>query len=465
MRPCERRFLWLSLQPLELLLATGGAGVQVNVSVFGLGYVGSVSAACLARDGHNVVGVDSQEAKVDAVNHGASPILEPGLDELIAAAVRGRRLCATLDPAVAVQDTDISLVCVGTPSHADDSLNLGYLKRVARQIGEALASKTGFHVVVLRSTMLPGTMSSTVLPILQHVSGKRAGVDFGACVNPEFLREGSAIDDYDHPPKVVIGATDERTSRVVASLWAHLDAATILTSIDVAEITKYVDNAWHALKIAFANEVGVVCKAAGVDSHAVMDIFLQDTKLNLSASYLRPGFAFGGSCLPKDLRALTHYGRSKGLDLPLLSSVLPSNECHIRRSVHIIEAQGSRRVGILGISFKPGTDDLRESPIIHVIQALVQRGCALKVFDQNVTLANLTGANREYLFNVVPRVEEILTADVEELLSHAETVVIGKKDDAFERIAAGLNGAHTIVDLVRLSQPRRGRSAYQGLCW
>ena len=425
----------------------------MNISIFGLGYVGSVSAACLARDGHRVIGVDTQTDKVEMVNRGLSPIVEPGLDQLIRGAVSEGLLTATTSSIEAVLNSTMSLVCVGTPSQRDGSLDTKYVRQVCQEIGNGLRNKREFHIVVMRSTMLPGTMRQVVIPEIEKSSGKKAGKAFGICINPEFLRESTAIFDYDNPPKIVIGSSDVATAALVARLFEHLPAPLIKTSIEVAEAVKYTDNAWHAVKVDFANEIGTLCSAVGVDGQEVMDIFLQDRKLNVSPSYLRPGFAFGGSCLPKDVRALTYLARELGAHLPLLESILPSNEEHIRRSLDLIEDQGQRKIGIMGISFKAKTDDLRESPMLRVVEELHRRGYSLRIFDPTVSHSILTGANKAYLREHLPYIYEMLTDDHREVLKHAQTVVIGNRDEYYKELLRDAEPHHRILDLVGLGIP------------
>ena len=429
----------------------------MRIGIFGLGYVGSVSAACLARDGHNVVGVDPDRRKVELINQGASPILEPGLRELLSKHIGTGRLIATHDVGQAIRSTDVSFISVGTPSRQNGSLNLDYVQQVCEQIGKALTDKAEYHVVVARSTMLPGTMRSLVIPAIAKASGKRAGVDFGVGVNPEFLREGTAIFDFDHPPKTVVGAADAKTIEVLRSIYGHLNAPFVETAIEVAEAVKYTDNAWHAVKVNFGNEMGAIWASAGVDGQAVMDVFCQDAKLNISAAYLRPGLAFGGSCLPKDVKALMHFARSQDVDLPMLNSVLPANESQLERALRRIESQGCKRLGILGLSFKAGTDDLRESPMMKLAETLHGRGYAVRIYDPYVSIASVCGANREYINGVIPHVARMLTADFTEFLEHAETLVIGNQSPLFRGLLKKVNGARPIVDLVHLLDRRKAR--------
>jgi GDP-mannose 6-dehydrogenase len=436
-----------------------------RISVFGLGYVGVVTAGCLARDGHTVIGVDTNVAKVDAINAGRSPIMEKDTPEIVQETVRKGSLRATVDAGEAVASTDISMICVGTPSQLNGNLDLKYVRRVSEQVGGSLGSKSGFHVVVCRSTMLPGSMRGIILPILEDFSRKRAGTDFGLCNNPEFLREGSGVSDFDHPPKVVIGQIDARSGDAVARLYEKLDAPVIRTSVETAEMVKYVDNVWHALKICFANEIGGLCKALGLDSHEVMDIFCRDTKLNLSSCYLKPGFAFGGSCLPKDVRALTYKARTLDVDLPVVGSILTSNERQVAQAFRMITGFDHRRIGILGLSFKPGTDDLRESPMVELVERLLGKGYHVLIFDENVRLASLTGANRDYILKRIPHIAPLLTEDPRRVLEHSQILVVGNASPALRAIAEQVNDGQIIVDLARITDRRSDASRYEGICW
>jgi len=436
-----------------------------RISVFGLGYVGVVTAGCLARDGHDVIGVDTNAAKVDLVNAGKSPIMEQSTAEIVEEAVRRGTLRATVDAEEAIAATEISMICVGTPSQLNGNLDLKYVRRVSEQIGRALRSKSDFHVVVCRSTVLPGSMRSIILPVLEESSGKRAGTGFGLCHNPEFLREGSAVHDFDHPPQVVIGQIDARSGNLVAGLYGRLDAPMVRTSVETAEMVKYVDNVWHALKVCFANEIGNLCKALGLDSHEVMDIFCRDTKLNLSPCYLQPGFAFGGSCLPKDVRALTYQARTLDLDLPVLNSILASNERQIGRALGMITGFGRRKIGVLGLSFKPGTDDLRDSPMVELVERLLGKGYDVLIFDEHVRLVNLTGANRDYILNRIPHIAPLLTEDPRKVLGHGQVIVVGNKTPALQEIVGQVKDGQTVVDLARVMDRRSDASSYQGICW
>ena len=437
-----------------------------RIAIFGLGYVGSVSAACLADGGWNVVGVDVKPVKVDTINAGRSPIVEEGLDELMARGVAGRRLRASSDVEEAVATSDTSMICVGTPSRPNGSLDLSAVERVAESIGRALASSNGYHVVVVRSTMLPGSTEEIVIPLLETHSNRRVGVDFGVCYNPEFLREGSSIRDFHHPPYTVIGGNDTAANEMLASLYGTVDAPVVTTSVRVAEMLKYASNAYHALKIVFANEIGALCKEQGIDSHELMDVFCQDRKLNISSTYLKPGFAFGGSCLPKDLRAVLHHARRLDLNLPLLEAVLTSNERQIQTAYQMIQRSGKKRVGVLGLSFKAGTDDLRESPMVSLVERLIGRGYDVAVYDRSVSLAKLHGANRAYIEQEIPHIVSIMTTSLDGLLAHADVVVIGSSDPQFADVVSRGRDGQEYIDLVRVGdQTPTDGVVYEGIGW
>jgi GDP-mannose 6-dehydrogenase len=437
----------------------------MKISIFGLGYVGAVSAGCLANDGHTIIGVDPYPRKVDLINSGKTPVIESEIDEIISRTVGEGNLSATSDVRKAVNETSVSLICVGTPSQLNGSLDLKYVRNVCEQIGEVLKEKKDFHVVVARSTMLPGSMMKVVIPALEQASGKKVGVDFGVCNNPEFLREGTAVFDYYNPPKTVIGETEERSGDILATIYEKLDAPLIRTDVETAEMVKYTDNVWHALKVGFANEIGNICKSLGLDGHQVMDIFCQDTKLNLSAYYMKPGFAFGGSCLPKDVRALIYKAKSMDLDLPIINSILPSNALQIDKGVNMIMAQGKKKVGVLGFSFKGGTDDLRESPIVEVIERLLGKGYDVKLYDKNVNIASLVGANRDYILNVIPHISQLMEDNIDDVIKHAETLVIGNHSSEFEAVIDRLEDEKSIIDLVRIVDGGIEKAGYQGICW
>jgi GDP-mannose 6-dehydrogenase len=438
--------------------------IRMNLSVFGIGYVGCVSAACFAKEGHDVTGVDVNPTKVEIINSGNSPIVEPGIGELIQEAVNSGRLRATTSAAEAVNTSAVSLVCVGTPSNANGSLDLRYVTRVCEEIGAALRTKKERHVVVLRSTMLPGTIENVVVPALAKTSGKKAGWDFGVCINPEFLREGSSLRDFYAPPFTLIGADDEKTVATVRALYANIDAPLFQTDVKTAEMIKYVCNAFHALKVSFANEVGNICKALAIDSHAVMDIFCQDTKLNLSPYYLKPGFAFGGSCLPKDLRAINYKARELDVEVPLLGAILPSNRLQIERAVDMVVRTGKKRIGVLGFSFKAGTDDLRESPMVSLIETLIGKGYQLSIYDRDVSLARLFGANKEYIEREIPHISQLMCSTIDEVLESSEVIIIGNKAEEFRQAEGELGTGKTLIDLVRLFD-KTSDDQYQGICW
>jgi GDP-mannose 6-dehydrogenase len=437
----------------------------LKISVFGLGYVGTVSAGCLAQDGHHIIGVDPTRAKVDLINAGKSPIIEAQIGEIIAEAVKTGRLRATDAQDEAIFQTELSFVCVGTPSQPNGNLDLTYIRRVCELIGKALRNKQERHTVVIRSTILPGTMHQIVIPTLEEYSGKKAGVDFGVCNNPEFLREGSAVNDFNSPPKTVIGEVDRASGDALETLYARLDAPFIRTDLETAEMVKYVDNCWHALKIGFANEIGNLCKSISIDGHAVMKIFCEDKKLNISPAYLMPGFAFGGSCLPKDLRALAYKAKTLDLALPIMNAILPSNEMQIAKGLQLITEKNQKRIGILGFSFKAGTDDLRESPMIEVIERLIGKGYDLRIFDKNVNMASLVGANRDFILNRIPHISRLMVKSIDAVLDHAETVVVGNKDPEFETVLKRMRTGQYLVDFVRIANLRSENGKYDGICW
>ena len=436
----------------------------MKISIFGLGYVGCVSAACFAKEGHTVIGVDVNANKVQMINAGNSPIVEAGIGPLLDEVVKSNRLTATTDSTAAVGSSDVSLVCVGTPSNPNGSLDLGYVTRVCEEIGAALKGKNGRHVVIIRSTMLPGTIESVVIPTLEQYAEKQSGKDFGVCINPEFLREGSSLKDFYSPPFTLIGADDADTTAIVQTLYRGIDAPVIATSVKTAEMVKYVCNCFHALKVSFANEVGNICKAVGVDSHEVMDIFCQDTKLNLSSYYLKPGFAFGGSCLPKDLRAINYKAKQIDVEVPVLSSILTSNRQQIERAIEMVLATGKKRIGILGFSFKAGTDDLRESPMVTLIETLIGKGLQLSIYDRDVSVARLFGANKEYIERQIPHIAQLMRSSIQEVLEFADVLVVGNKAEEFNEIEQMQKEGQVVIDLVRLFKKTSG-DGYQGICW
>jgi GDP-mannose 6-dehydrogenase len=438
----------------------------MEISVFGLGYVGSVSAACFANNGHKVIGVDVNKTKVNMINAGKALIIEPELSELTATAVVKGNLRATDNTKEAILASDLSFVCVGTPSKKNNSLDLQYVKRVCEEIGHALKEKKGDHVIACRSTMFPGSMRNVVIPTLEKFSGKKEGKDFNVCINPEFMMEGTAVYDFYNPPKNVIGTVDARGCDMLVELnTSYTNMPTFCLDIEAAELIKYCDNIWHALKVCYANEIGNVCKELGIDSHQVMDVFCQDTKLNLSAYYLKPGFAFGGSCLPKDLRAFLYESQNLDLALPIIAAVIPSNKLQIENALNMIMNQGNKQIGILGFSFKANTDDLRESPVVELIERLIGKGYELTLFDSSVTEAKLYGANREYLLHRIPHISQLMVSSIDEVLANSKTIVVGNKAKEFQTITERIREDQVIIDLVRIKEKFPQSKQYEGICW
>ncbi|WP_028079367.1 nucleotide sugar dehydrogenase [Solimonas soli] len=436
----------------------------MNISIFGMGYVGAVCAACFAERGHTVIGVDVAADKVDLINAGRSPIVEPGLEELLAAGVKAGRLRATRDTRDAIENSELTMICVGTPSKKSGDLDLSYVEAVTRQIGEVIKTKKDRHTIVVRSTVLPGTVNGLVVPTLEEASGKLAGVDFGIAVNPEFLRESTAIYDYNHPPMTVVGEWDKASGDQLASLYEHLPAPIIRKAIEVAEMVKYSCNVWHATKISFANEIGNIAKALGVDGRQVMEVVCQDTKLNLSDYYLRPGYAFGGSCLPKDVRALTYRATQMDVEIPLLKSLMATNSVQVKKAFDLVESFGKKKVGLLGLSFKAKTDDLRESPLVELAEMLLGKGYELSIFDKNVEYARVHGANREYINGKIPHISSLLKSDVQEVVDESEVLVLGLRDKSFEKYVNGSRQERKVVDLVGF-MPHPSTDDMQGICW
>ncbi|OKH69933.1 GDP-mannose dehydrogenase [Mycobacterium sp. SWH-M1] len=437
------------------------------VSVFGLGYVGCVSAVCLASRRHRIVGVDVNIDKLDALRRGVSPVVEERIGELTAQVVAAGDLTVTTDATAAVLDTDLSLICVGTPSAPGGGLSTTALEKVTDAIGAALALKAGWHVVVYRSTMVPGTCEDVLIPRLEAASGKRAGIDFGVCVNPEFLREGTSVRDFFDPAKTVVGTNESRSAAMALGLYDELPGKRFQVPIRVAEMAKYVDNSFHALKVDFANEIGAICSVLTLDSYDVMEIFCTDTKLNISTAYLKPGFAFGGSCLPKDVRALTHTARQNDLDVPLLANLLTSNESQMRRAVDLVLAAGRRKVAIFGLSFKQGTDDLRDSPLVELAERLIGKGFDVKIYDPTVVLSRLTGANRQYISEQLPHIGDLLSDDAGAVFDHGEVLIVGSRQPEVVEVIEQAGSDRYIVDLVRLpaAAALRGTPNYQGIGW
>ncbi len=441
--------------------------MSLSISIFGLGYVGSVSAACWARNGYRVIGVDINPQKVEMLASGRSPILERGMSELVAEGHQASRLYATIDSVAAVRDSDISFVCVGTPSLRSGKLDLSHLEHVAHEIGAGLKEKKSHHVIVLRSTVLPGTTESLVIPILQDASGGHAGADFTVCYSPEFMREGSAVADFLEPPYTILGAQSPEHLALLHQLYEATPGLKFETTIPVAEMVKYVSNVFHSLKVSFANEIGTLCKHFGVDAEPVTRIFISDTKLNVSPAYLSPGFAFGGSCLPKDLRALVYRARELDLTLPLLESLIPSNAEHLNRAVDAVLHTNKKKISLLGLSFKAGTDDLRESPQVELVKRLLGEGCQVRIWDQDVSLGHLAGSNRQYIEEVIPHIGSLLSTDLEQVIRSAEVVIIGNKSAPREKLSQYLEPGQMVLDLVNLDHSHRPNSPseYQGICW
>ena len=438
----------------------------MNISIFGLGYVGCVTAACLAKDGHSVTGVDINNYKVDLIRSGKSPLIEPGLEELIINGHAANRLHATTQAEEAIQESEISLVCVGTPSNENGSLDLRYIKRVCQEIGAALKHKNAYHVVVIRSTVLPGTVEETLIPILEQESGLRAGADFGVCMNPEFLREGSAIRDYYQPSFVVIGEIDQRSGNPLEEIYAPVDAPLFRTQIRNAEMVKYACNAFHALKVVFANEIGSICKRDGIDGQEVMEIFVQDRQLNISPVYLRPGYAFGGSCLPKDVRALTYRAKEVDAETAVLNAIMPSNHTQVMEAVRMVERTNRKKIGLLGLSFKPDTDDLRESPAITLAETLFGRGYQLKIFDDKVQLSRLIGANKSFLEQQLPHIAALMCESIEELVAESDVLVVTHGSKDFLQAAQWTRADQVLIDLVgTFKNAPQLKAQYEGIAW
>jgi len=440
----------------------------MRISVFGLGYVGIVSAACFSNKKHEVVGVDVSQTKVDLVNGGHSPIIEDQIDDLVKRSVDNKKLRATTDYKDAVANSDVSFLAVGTPSQPNGNIDLQYIFRVCEQIGNALAEKDSFHLVAIRSTVFPGTVNKAI-EVIEKSSGKKYLEDFDVCSNPEFLREGTAVEDFNNPPYTVIGLSNVLKSKKAKErlevLYKEIDSNIIFTHVKVSELIKYANNSFHALKVSFANEIGNIGKKIGIDSHEVMRIFALDTQLNLSPYYLKPGFAFGGSCLPKDVRALNHYAKVNDVDTPVLSNVLNSNENQIKIAFDMIQNTGEKNIGVLGFSFKEGTDDLRESPIVELIERLLGKGFNLKIYDENVNLAKLMGANKDFIENHIPHINRLTTTSVDQVIEHSDVIIIGNKAKKFKDFVKNMPEDKQIIDLVRLLNADEFPSNYQGICW
>ncbi len=440
----------------------------MNISIFGLGYVGSVSAACFAQMGHQVIGIDTNANKVNMINQGIAPIVEQDIEEIIKRQVASGRLRATQNVEEAVSHASVIFVCVGTPSNGNGSIDFKHIQRVCAEIGDALKNKEAFTVVAIRSTMLPNIAEEVAIPNLEWHSGKIAGHDFGFAVNPEFLREGSSVYDFYHPPKTVIGALDKAAGDTLEKLYEAIDAPLFRLSIGEASMIKYADNAFHAIKVTFANEIGRLCKVFGIDSRKVMEVFTRDVKLNLSPYYLKPGFAFGGSCLPKDLRAITHCAKQADVEVPLMKAAMESNEEHIRFTLEKVKDHGKKRIGVLGLSFKAGTDDLRESPVVTLVEQLIGKGYDVSIFDKNVSIARLIGSNKEYIEREIPHIAKLMCGSVQEVLAKSEVVVVGNKAEEHEAVLGELKNGHKIIDLTGLKNAKNGNLKevdYEGLLW
>jgi GDP-mannose 6-dehydrogenase len=438
----------------------------MKISIFGLGYVGAVSLACLARDGHQVIGVDIDQAKLDLILAGKTPVVEEGMVELMAQVAGNGRVSVTTDVRSAILDTEISLICVGTPSAANGSQDQAAVVGLARQIGRALAQKTEPHVLVFRSTLVPGTVEGVLKTTLEAESSRKEGVDFHLCFQPEFLREGSSIRDYDKPPFTIVGANHALPVQRLQELFGHLPCKFIQTSVRSAEMMKYCCNNFHALKITFANETARLCEALGVDPFEVMDLVCQDTQLNISRAYLKPGFAFGGSCLPKDLRATTHLARTHDVELPMHAAILPSNQVHLGLALRKILATGKRRIGFIGLSFKTGTDDLRESPLVTLAEQLIGKGMQLAIYDPEVHLAQLLGSNRRYIEQHLPHIGQLVRGDMAAVMAESELLVVGlSTSEVAQTLARLLRPEQTVIDLVNLPDRAALPSTVQGICW
>ena len=443
-----------------------------SVSIIGLGYVGAVSTACLANLGHRVVGVDLDEDKVEAIGQGVSPIHEHRLSDLLSEGVDAGLITTSTDVASAVSQTDVTFVSVGTPTGEDGGCDYRHIISSAKAIGAGLKAKSDYHVVVMRCSIPPSTTLKIMVPEIEAVSGKKMGEDFGVCFNPEFLREGTAIADFDEPPKTVIGANDNRAAAVVHELYKPVDKNIITTSIEVAEMVKYVDNVWHAAKVSFGNEVGRICKPLGIDSHKVMEIFVQDTKLNMSPYYLKPGFAYGGSCLPKEVRAVEHLADEIGVDVPLISSLAKSNDRQIQDAIDMIRVLGCKKVGFLGIAFKPGTDDLRESPVLELMNALFTTGHDVCAFDPAVSADTKVENQFEYVKNACPHLEQtvqnlpdLLKKTPEDVIAESEVVVVSQSNQRFVQLVVSNLHRIKVVDLVRLFPEPPIFTGYYGIGW
>jgi len=440
--------------------------VPKKISIFGLGYVGAVSLACLARDGHEITGVDIDASKLELLRRGQAPIVENGIQELTRAVVSGGSARVTDSVRDAILATDLSFVCVGTPASVNGNQDLRAITRIAEQIGSVLPEKSSRHVIVIRSTVRPGTVEEVIQPAIEYTSGLKAGRDFSLCFQPEFLREGTSINDYDHPPLTVIGTDDDYAGEMLHAVFGHLPCEFVQTTIRTAEMLKYACNAFHAAKVTFANEIGRMSQAAGVDPHEVMKLLCMDRQLNISPAYLRPGFAFGGSCLPKDLKALLYMAKSKDVELPMLAGIIPSNSMHIEHAIERVLASGRRSVGMIGLSFKSGTDDLRESPLVNMAERFIGKGLPLCIYDPAVNVARLIGANRRFIEESIPHIASLMTVEIETLIKNADVLVVAMKSpEVLAALAAHTRPEQLLLDVTVLPGREAFRAQYLGVCW
>ena len=438
----------------------------MNISIFGLGYVGAVSLACLARDGHHVIGVDIDPHKLDLIRSGKSPIIEEGIQELMAKVVSSGKVTVTQDVVAALNESDLSFICVGTPSAPNGSQQQEALLKIVRQFGEGLKEKSGRHVFVFRSTVVPGTVEDLLAPLIEQGSGKRRDIDFDVCFQPEFLREGSSIKDYDKPPFTIVGAHSDHARKKLQELFGHLPGQFQVTTVRTAEMVKYCCNSFHALKITFANEVARLCEALKVNPFEVMELVCRDKQLNISSAYLKPGFAFGGSCLPKDLRAILYMAKHHDVDLPMLGSLLPSNRVHIDHAIDMVLSAGTRKVAMIGLAFKSGTDDLRESPLVTLAERLLGKGMDLVIYDGAVLLSRLLGANKRYIEEHIPHIGELLRPSLKSVVTHADVLVLGSGDkQVHAELKPLLLPHHRLIDLAPMEDCSDLPCHYEGLCW
>jgi GDP-mannose 6-dehydrogenase len=465
----------VSGQPVERAgddIAAAMGQEKPAISVIGLGYVGAVSMACLSHLGFRMVGVDISREKVHAINEGVSPIVEERLGELLKEGVESNRISATQNLVAAVFETDVTFLSVGTPTSKDGGCDFTFVRQASRAIGQAIGMKSGYHVVVLRCSVPPGTTLDVVVPEIETASGKKLGPDFGVCFNPEFLREGVAVADFFAPPKTVVGASDTRAERTVTAIYEAVDKKVIFTSIESAEMVKYVDNVWHATKVAFGNEVGRLCKKLNIDSHDVMNIFVKDLKLNLSPYYLKPGFAFGGSCLPKEVRAVSHIAHAMGVEVPLIDSLTVSNQRHIAQAITLLQGFKGKRIGFLGVTFKPDTDDMRESPTLDVMATLHNTGEQIRAYDPNLNFGPLLQHQIDYVRHAVPaqaklmdELQALTVASADELVAHSDVVVVSHATDEFRNAIKARNPDIHVLDLARLFKEIPAEATYQGIAW